>query len=218
MYLSALKFKSEIGEAYIYSKLSRLYLSIGKTEKAKKYADQLLKKYPNNADFYQLYSEIADFKKDIVGVVQKQLDQYGLEIYNANIEELKDSPPKLYRDAALPLDPLDQQSETRQIDFYCLRARKVASYLKEHPREIPYFHYRDGTNEDALLAFLVWYILDKQSCPWENLTAWLISDEIDQKQVLSDDTQIELFGKLVKRIDATAKNQVMTNWLKKAKK
>ena len=47
LYLSALKFKSEISEAYIYSKLSRLYLSIGKTEKAKKYADQLLKKYPN---------------------------------------------------------------------------------------------------------------------------------------------------------------------------
>mgnify|MGYP001358504962 FL=1 len=64
LYLSALKFKSEISEAYIYSKLSRLYLSIGKTEKAKKYADQLLKKYPNNADFYQLYSEVADFKKD----------------------------------------------------------------------------------------------------------------------------------------------------------
>ena len=64
LYLSALKFKSEISEAYIYSKLSRLYLSIGKTEKAKKYADQLLKKYPNNVDFYQLYSEVADFKKD----------------------------------------------------------------------------------------------------------------------------------------------------------
>jgi len=64
LYLSALKFKSDIGEAYIYSKLSRLYLSIGKTEKAKKYADQLLEKYPNNADFYQLYSEVADFKKD----------------------------------------------------------------------------------------------------------------------------------------------------------
>ena len=64
LYLSALKFKSDIGEAYIYSKLSRLYLSIGKTEKAKKYADQLLKKYPNNADFYQLYSEVTDFKKD----------------------------------------------------------------------------------------------------------------------------------------------------------
>ncbi len=64
LYLSALKFKSEISEAYIYSKLSRLYLSIGKTEKAKKYADQLLKKHPNNVDFYQLYSEVTDFKKD----------------------------------------------------------------------------------------------------------------------------------------------------------
>ena len=64
LYLSALKFKSEISEAYIYSKLSRLYLSIGKIEKAKKYVDQLLKKYPNNVDYYHLYSEVSDFKND----------------------------------------------------------------------------------------------------------------------------------------------------------
>ena len=64
LYLSALKLKSETSEAYIYSNLSRLYLSIGKTKKAKEYSVQLLKKYPNNADFYQLYSEMADFKKD----------------------------------------------------------------------------------------------------------------------------------------------------------
>ena len=64
LYLSALKLKSEINEAYIYSKLSRLYLSIGKTKKAKEYSVQLLKKYPNNTSFYNLYSEMADFKKD----------------------------------------------------------------------------------------------------------------------------------------------------------
>lgn len=36
------------------------------------------------------------FKKEIVDNVQKQLDQYGLEIYNANIEELKDSDTSNY--------------------------------------------------------------------------------------------------------------------------
>lgn len=36
------------------------------------------------------------FKKDVVENVQKQLDQYGLEIYNANIEELKDSETSNY--------------------------------------------------------------------------------------------------------------------------
>ena len=64
LYLSALKLKSETTEAYIYSKLSRLYLSIGKTKKAKEYSLQLIKKYPYNTNFYQLYSEMADFKKD----------------------------------------------------------------------------------------------------------------------------------------------------------
>ena len=64
LYLSALKLKSETTEAYIYSKLSRLYLSIGKTKKAKEYSLQLIKKYRYNTNFYQLYSEMADFKKD----------------------------------------------------------------------------------------------------------------------------------------------------------
>ena len=64
LYLSALKFKSQISEAYIYSKLSRLYLSIGQNKKAKEYVERLLNKYPNNTEYYQLYSEMVDFKKD----------------------------------------------------------------------------------------------------------------------------------------------------------
>ena len=64
LYLSALKFKSETREAYIYSKLSRLYLSIGKNKIAKEYAKRLLNKYPNDSTYYQLYSQMADFKKD----------------------------------------------------------------------------------------------------------------------------------------------------------
>ena len=64
LYLSALKLKSETSEAYIHSKLSRLYLSIGKNKIAKEYANGLLNKYPNDSTYYHLYSEMADFKKD----------------------------------------------------------------------------------------------------------------------------------------------------------
>jgi flotillin len=44
----------------------------------------------------EVFSGRTEFKKDIVENVQKQLDQYGLEIYNANIEELKDSDTSNY--------------------------------------------------------------------------------------------------------------------------
>jgi flotillin len=43
-----------------------------------------------------IFSGRTEFKKDILDNVQKQLDQYGLEIYNANIEELKDSDTSNY--------------------------------------------------------------------------------------------------------------------------
>lgn len=44
----------------------------------------------------EIFAGRNDFKKEIVDNVQKQLDQYGLEIYNANIEELKDSDTSNY--------------------------------------------------------------------------------------------------------------------------
>jgi len=141
--------------------------------------------------------------------------QYGKE--GETIEELE-QPPSLYREAHLPLDPIEQQSEKNQIEWYAVNARKIASYLKENPKMVPYFHYKDGTNEDAITAFLVWYILDKNTCPWENLTEWLISDEIDQRQVLQSDEQIELFKKIVKHLDSKKENPIMANWLKKIKR
>jgi hypothetical protein len=132
-----------------------------------------------------------------------------------NVNDMK-VPPLQYREAALPQDPLAEMSETKQIDFYVTRARKVATYLKENPTLTPYFHYRSGAQEEALLAFLVWYHLDKNSCPWENLTHWLI--EKDYLQVLRDDEDVIFFGKLVDATNKTAKPNALTNWLKKTKR
>lgn len=131
------------------------------------------------------------------------------------VEEMK-VPPLQYREAALPNDPLGEMSETKQVNFYVTRARKVAAYLKENPLLTPYFHYRSGAQEEAFLAFLVWYHLDKTSCPWENLTAWLI--EKDYLQVLRDDEDVLFFKKLVAATDKTAKPNALTSWLKKTKR
>ena len=62
--LSALKLKSNNNTAYIYSKLSRLYLSKGNIKEARDYSLKLLKKYPNETSLYQLHSEVVDYEND----------------------------------------------------------------------------------------------------------------------------------------------------------
>ena len=64
LYLSALKLDTGANESFIFSKLSRLYLSIGKLKDARICALKMLKKYPNDTAFYQLFSEMAEFPKD----------------------------------------------------------------------------------------------------------------------------------------------------------
>jgi flotillin len=49
-----------------------------------------------NLSIEDIFTGRSAFKNDIVGNVKAQLDQYGLEIYNANIEELKDSDTSNY--------------------------------------------------------------------------------------------------------------------------
>ena len=49
-----------------------------------------------NLSIEDIFTGRSEFKTDIVTHVQRQLDQYGLEIYNANIEELRDSDTSNY--------------------------------------------------------------------------------------------------------------------------
>lgn len=50
----------------------------------------------SNLTIEEIFAGRNDFKKDIVENVQKQLDQYGLRIYNASVEELTDSDTSNY--------------------------------------------------------------------------------------------------------------------------
>lgn len=49
-----------------------------------------------NLSIEDIFTARNDFKNSIISHVQPQLDQYGIEIYNANIEELKDSDTSNY--------------------------------------------------------------------------------------------------------------------------
>ena len=64
LYSSALGFANGTSEAYIFSKLSRLYLAIGELKKAREFALKCLKNYPRETNYYELFSEMIDLEKD----------------------------------------------------------------------------------------------------------------------------------------------------------
>ena len=72
LYLSALSLNSNPEERYIFSKLSRLFLSIGNSEQAKNYALKILEKNPEDASAYSLLSDLTDIidKKKMISEME----------------------------------------------------------------------------------------------------------------------------------------------------
>ena len=64
LYLKGLNVSSEKEQSNIFFKLSKLYLSLGETTKAKDYAIKLLDQNQNNTDGYYLLSDLIDINKD----------------------------------------------------------------------------------------------------------------------------------------------------------
>ena len=128
-------------------------------------------------------------------------------------EELMKSVPALFQEAAFPQESLSEQSTTKQMEFYVTRARRIATYLKEHPRLTCYIHHKSGDREEALMTFLVWYLLDPATSPHETLSEWLT--EKDYKQVLRDDDDIAFLQSAIQFAKKSGKNTTLTNWLSK---
>ncbi len=64
LYLKVLKVGPDKNHVYIFSKLSKLYLSIGETKQAKDYALRILEKNPSDTSAYSLMLDLIDIKKD----------------------------------------------------------------------------------------------------------------------------------------------------------
>ena len=62
--LSAQKLQSKTNDAYILSKLCRLYLAKGDNKEARSYSITLLENYPNETSFYDLHSEVLNLEID----------------------------------------------------------------------------------------------------------------------------------------------------------
>ena len=62
--LKGLKVSNELNSLSIFSKLSKLYSSIGESKKAKDYAYKILEKNPNDTEAYNLLSDLGDLKND----------------------------------------------------------------------------------------------------------------------------------------------------------
>jgi tetratricopeptide (TPR) repeat protein len=64
LYLKSLKFARDTDKSNIFSKLSKLYLSIGETKKAKEYAFKMLDRNPNDTEALNLLADLIDVKND----------------------------------------------------------------------------------------------------------------------------------------------------------
>lgn len=64
LYFKALKFKKEVNEVYIFLKLSDLYLSMGNFEKAKDFAQKVVKKNPEYIAGHVQLSKFINYKTD----------------------------------------------------------------------------------------------------------------------------------------------------------
>ena len=64
LYLKSLKVARDADKSNIFSKLSKLYLSIGETKKAKEYAFKLLDQNPKDSEAFNLLSDLIDVKND----------------------------------------------------------------------------------------------------------------------------------------------------------
>ena len=64
LYLKSIKVSRDTDKSNIFSKLSKLYLSIGDTKKAKEYAFKILDRNPNDTEAFNLLSDLIDVKND----------------------------------------------------------------------------------------------------------------------------------------------------------
>jgi tetratricopeptide (TPR) repeat protein len=72
LYLKALKFKKEVKKDYIFLKLSDLYLSIGNFDKAKHFAQKIVKKNPDNIAGHVQLSKFINYKDDNKHLLQME--------------------------------------------------------------------------------------------------------------------------------------------------
>ena len=64
LYLKSLKVAKDTDKSNIFLKLSKLYLSIGETKKAKDYAFKILDQNPNDTEAFNLLADLINFKND----------------------------------------------------------------------------------------------------------------------------------------------------------
>ena len=64
LYLTSLKVAKDTDKSNIFLKLSKLYLSLGETKKAKDYAFKILDQNPNDTEAFNLLADLINFKND----------------------------------------------------------------------------------------------------------------------------------------------------------
>lgn len=122
--------------------------------------------------------------------------------------------PYMYREAAFPQESLDQINETRRLQFFAVKARRIANFMRSRAHAagtVYYMHYKTGFREEAIMAMVVWSLFAPDTCPYTTFEDWI--QKQDHPGVLVDDEDVA-FMKLACK-EAKNVNQVttLTKWL-----
>ena len=194
LYLSALKFEAESNKNYIFSKLIRLYLSIGNKLEARKYAFKILEKNPKDISAYNLLSDIIDLKQDKSIITEME------NLYNEN---------NLTNDEIINLAfPLGKINESlKNYDKAYLYFSK-GNELKRN--QVHYDYSNLKTLTESIMKF------------FNNLEHWKIKKTISNKKIIficgmprSGTTLIEHIISSHKEVLATGENNSLSTFIKK---
>jgi hypothetical protein len=126
--------------------------------------------------------------------------------------DMKDG-PELSLVGAFPNDNIMDQSQAKQVAFLAGCAMRISNDLAQG--KTCYLHHRTGEREEALVAFLLWYLKSPSTSPHLNLSDWII--EHDYKQVLRDDEDNALLLLCVDALKRAAPKNALTSWVVRKK-
>jgi hypothetical protein len=123
-------------------------------------------------------------------------------------------PPIIVRDAKLPAPPTSPTPEW----YLDACARVVVPILRADPRAIVYIHNREGFEQEAVLALLVWQTLSGGSDSFPiDVREWIAASNYER---LLDDTQkrTELVELLERNKKGASSKGSLANWVVKTKR
>jgi len=107
-------------------------------------------------------------------------------------------------------DALSSQNETRQLTFFKGVAERTHAILAADPKACVYIHHESGRGYEALVGFITWGMLNRETCP-RDVNAWCVAN--DHRLILDTEELRTMATKGIAQVVAAQKNPGLSQWV-----